>query len=87
MNQQHYPQILDTIIEYISEHVADGIEVSHESNFIAEGLLDSFATLSLIMTLESEFQIKFTPIELANPQLQLVSGLARCVSNKMKGQA
>ena len=50
---------------------------------MTQGLLDSFAILSLIMTLESEFKIKFKPIELANLELQQVKGLAQAVCDKL----
>ncbi|QBF84008.1 acyl carrier protein [Shewanella maritima] len=81
MNQAQQ-DITNTIIDYIKQH-ADEVSVTEHSNFVTEGLLDSFAILSLIMTLESEFSIKFTPIELADSSLQVVGGLAAAALAKM----
>ncbi|MDO6618568.1 acyl carrier protein [Shewanella sp. 6_MG-2023] len=81
MNNEQYPHVVETILDYIAQHCE--VSVDDNSNFVAEGLLDSFAILSLIMMLESEFNVKFKPIELANPQLQLVKGLAQSVCDKL----
>ena len=81
MNNEHYSKVVESILDYISQHADE--PVGESSNFVSEGLLDSFAILSLIMTLESEFKIKFKPIELANPALQQVKGLAISVCDKL----
>ncbi|WP_153913943.1 acyl carrier protein [Shewanella sp. TC10] len=81
MNNEQYSKVVETILNYINEHTDEAVNES--SNFVTEGILDSFAILSLIMTLESEFNIKFKPIELANPALQQVQGLAASVCNKL----
>ena len=77
-------KVIDFIIDYIIDNTAqDGVEVSGQSNFITEHLLDSFATLSMIMTLESEFSIKFEPSELANENMRVVNELAEIIVNKL----
>ncbi|WP_076410839.1 phosphopantetheine-binding protein [Shewanella sp. UCD-KL12] len=83
MNNEQYSQVLETILSYIKQNISAEVSVDEASNFVTEGLLDSFAILSLIMTLESEFLIKFKPVELANPDLQLVKGLAQSVCDKL----
>ena len=83
MNNEQYSHIVEIILAYIHQHNTVDLAVNEMSNFVTEGLLDSFAILSLIMTLESEFKIKFKPIELAKPQLQLVKGLAQLVCDKL----
>lgn len=81
MNNEHFSHVVEVIVEYIQQHNNDS--VNETSNFVTQGLLDSFAILSLIMTLESEFKIKFKPIELANLELQQVKGLAQAVCDKL----
>lgn len=83
MNNEQYSHIVETILAYIQQHITADITVDETSNFVTEGLLDSFAILSLIMTLEAEFKIKFKPLELANSELQLVKGLAQSVCAKL----
>lgn len=72
------------IIEYIEDNtVQDNIEVNGNSNFVDEQLLDSFATLSMIMTLESEFSIKLSPAELTDEKMRIVGLLAEKVAQKI----
>ncbi|MCL1066583.1 acyl carrier protein [Shewanella olleyana] len=81
MKNERVGEVVEYITSYIQQH-NDDISINDGSNFVKEGLLDSFAILSLIMTLESEFNVKFKPIELANEELQTIKGLAQAVCNK-----
>ena len=79
------PDIQSEIIDYIKANTKNSFDVLDEStNFVENGLLDSFAILNLIMTLEAEYGIKFQPQELADPNLRTVGALTRCVQEKMK---
>ena len=72
------------IIEYIEDNTAlDNVTVNEASNFVNEQLLDSFATLSMIMTLESEFSIKLSPAELTDEKMRVVGFLAESVARKI----
>ncbi|NVK17395.1 MAG: acyl carrier protein [Methylocystaceae bacterium] len=72
------------IFDYISDHTPDLNEpLSRSTNFVECGLLDSFEILNFIMTIESEFNIKFQPQELANPDIRVISTLADVISHKM----
>jgi len=76
-------KVIEFIIDYIIDNTAqDNVEVCDNSNFIKEHLLDSFATLSMIMTLESEFGIKFEPSELADEGMRVIHELAEIIVNK-----
>ncbi|TPH17152.1 acyl carrier protein [Litorilituus lipolyticus] len=80
-------QVEQFIIEYIEDNTTeDNISVSGSSNFVNEQLLDSFATLSMIMTLESEYAIKLTPMELADEKMRVVHALAEKVASKIAPQ-
>lgn len=77
-------QVEQFIIEYIEDNTTeDNISVNGSSNFVNEQLLDSFATLSMIMTLESEYSIKLSPMELADEQMRVVRTLAEKVASKV----
>lgn len=76
--------IQNYILTFISENSGqENTEISLQTNFVEEGLLDSFSILNLIMNLESEFNVKFSPYELADPSLQVVSPLSNAVLNKI----
>ncbi|WP_182440149.1 acyl carrier protein [Colwellia sp. RSH04] len=78
-------QVEQFIIEYIEDNTTeDNISVNGSSNFVNEQLLDSFATLSMIMTLESEYSIKLSPMELADEQMRVVRTLAEKVASKVE---
>ena len=76
--------IKDFIVEYIEDNAStEGALINDETNFVETGLLDSFAILGLIMTLESQYSIKFEPRELADPALRIVGTLAQIIASKM----
>jgi len=80
-------QVEQFIIEYIEDNTTeDKISVNGSSNFVNEQLLDSFATLSMIMTLESEYSIKLSPMELADEKMRVVQTLAEKVASKIASQ-
>jgi len=77
--------VIKFIINYIIDNSSlDNINVSTHSNFITEHLLDSFATLSMIMTLESEYSFKFDPEELGNERMRVVGELAEIIISKIE---
>ncbi|WP_135076139.1 acyl carrier protein [Terasakiella sp. SH-1] len=76
-------EIQDFLITYIKDHIADEtVSVDENTNFVTTRLLDSFSILSMIMTLESEFAVKFTPQELSNADLQVVANMADTILEK-----
>jgi len=82
-NSTQSAKILQFIIEYIIDSTAlDDVTIDENSNFVNEHLLDSFATLSMIMTLESEFSVKLTSAELADENMRIVGKLAQLIANK-----
>jgi len=71
------------ILDYIRKNAENcPADLEEGTNYVEHKLLDSFAILNLIMTLESEFDIKFSPQELAATDLQIVSKLAQTVHEK-----
>jgi acyl carrier protein len=71
------------IISYISDNAASDTIIDASTNFVDSGLLDSFAILNLIMTLESQYGVKFEPRELADPELRIVATLTHLTKQKM----
>jgi acyl carrier protein len=72
------------ICEYIRSHIpGENQAVNENTNFVANELLDSFAILSLIMTLESQYSVKFQPEELADPTLHIVGNISQAVCKKL----
>jgi acyl carrier protein len=75
--------IQQDITDLIKANASSEVSIELETNFVKSGILDSFAILSMVMQIEQVFKIKFTIDELANTQLQTVSGLASAVANKL----
>lgn len=71
------------VIEGIQDSSGQQGALTGASNFVQSGLLDSFAILSLIMQLEQQFAIKFSIEDLANTEMQTVSGLAQAIAEKL----
>ena len=71
------------IIVYITSNSDDpDAAIDSSTNFVTSRMLDSFAILNLVMTLESEFAIKFEPQELADTRTHVVGQLAQMVASK-----
>jgi acyl carrier protein len=83
MSDAKLTEVQAYILDYIREQGGGGrAGLDASSNFVDSGLLDSFAILSLIMSLESEFAVKFQPHELADPAMRTVGVLAQAVLDK-----
>jgi len=59
-------------------------DINLTTDFVSTGILDSFAVLSLIMSLESEFSIKFQTEELADKSIRFINSLTELVVAKMQ---
>ena len=78
-------EIRTHILNHISDQGGLSIEeIDDACNFVTEGLLDSFATLTLIASLESVFKIHFDPLELADESVQTVGGLTSLAARKQQ---
>lgn len=78
---------LQSIEEFICGYIGRqpgnrGLAISPACNYVEEGILDSFAILSMIMDLESCYGIKFQAEELVVPGIKKISGLALMIHNK-----
>ncbi len=84
MNTQYHQQIEQFILDYIQENALyDNNNVSIDSDIVEDELLDSFAILSLIMSLESKFSVKFQTEELADKSIRVVKSLKQLVLDKV----
>ncbi|MBD1582213.1 acyl carrier protein [Pseudoalteromonas sp. S16_S37] len=52
-------------------------------NFITSGVLDSFEVLSLIMQIELEFSVSFSPEELLDEKNATIGGLISSIQAKL----
>tara|TARA_Y100001956_G_scaffold80071_1_gene94548 strand:+ start:181 stop:435 length:255 start_codon:yes stop_codon:yes gene_type:complete len=76
-------QITQFIVEYIEENTNEAApSIDATTEFAASGILDSFAILNLIITLESEFEITFSIDELSDESIRTVGPLAKLVDAK-----
>lgn len=76
-------EIENKVIALIAQNAAEAFEMNAQTNFVKEEILDSFAILSLIMQLETEFAIKFSVDEIANEALQTVAGMSAAIAAKL----
>lgn len=54
---------MDKLVEVLKS-VNDSIDYENESHLIDDGLLDSLSILSLVVEIESEFDIEISPLDL-----------------------
>lgn len=77
-------EIQKFIMNYIHDHAARrDLVLNKATNFVESQLLDSFAILNLIMTLESQYRVRFKPQELADSRLQTIHALAQIIHEKI----
>lgn len=84
MTDPRIEDVLGFLTDHIRDQVGEGTPIDANTNFVDSGLLDSFATLSMIMDLESRFSVKFRPQELADPALRTLGTLAEAVLGKIQ---
>ena len=78
MDQSKYKDVVSYIEQYIYSHSGAEIStLSEETNFVEQGLINSFETLALIMDLESQYVVKFQATSLASDSIQTIGGLAK----------
>jgi acyl carrier protein len=83
MNALPQQDIETFILEYIREQLPDpDTPIDGGTDVVASRLLESFAILDLIMTLENRYGVKFTPRELADPRIGVIGNLARRIAEK-----
>ncbi|MCR4376867.1 MAG: acyl carrier protein [Rhodospirillales bacterium] len=76
-------EIQSFVADYIRNHATgEEVVVDETTNFVDSRLLDSFAILSLILTLETQYSVRFQPQELVDPRLHTVGGLTQVINNK-----
>ena len=57
--------------------------LSFDQSLIAGGLIDSFAVLSVVTFLESQFEIQFDPEDLTGDNFDSISAMATLVRTQM----
>lgn len=77
-------KVLGFIVSYLSDR---GVDVSMDNciglNYMEDGIIDSFETLTFMMNIEEEFGIKITPVEMVNENNKTIDGLAKLIINKI----
>jgi acyl carrier protein len=72
----------EIIKAFITSHLVQGgapHDIPEKTDFIAEGYLDSFAVLTLLMALEQEFSFVFKPADLTDEKARTLEGLTDIV--------
>lgn len=80
------PEIIAFILGYLRDNGAPA-SVNADTDYVAEGLLDSFGILQLIMMLEAQYQIRFETRQLADTGLRQVGRLAALVAERLSAEA
>ena len=78
-------QVCDFVRQHIQENGSvSGLDLSADTNFVDSRILDSFAILTMILDIESEFSIKFDQAALASDEIKTIGGLADIVVQRSK---
>ena len=84
--KQHMQEVKEIIRGYILEQFLPGenpAELTDSTPLITGGILDSLATIKLVVFLEERFQIQIQAHETMVDYLDTVADIARLVSSKM----
>lgn len=78
---------MDTVKRFICDFLTErGAMLDEEematTDFVEAGLIDSFETLNLFMSLDEEFGVRASPTDMASPRLHTVDGLASFVRER-----
>ena len=76
---------MDKLIE-ILEEIKPGVDYETCDTLIDDGLLDSFAILSIVSELQDEFDISITPAEIVPENFNSAEGIWRLLE-RMKEEA
>lgn len=73
-----------TLITFFEQFLmARGVHLTHEQlndfNFMQSGLLDSFEMLSMVMQIDTEFNVKLSPEQMLSPETETVGGLINVI--------
>lgn len=72
---------LDWLVKTFQEKSGKS-DISTESNFFEQGLIDSFDIIMLIEEIEQKFDIRFTDEDFQNRSFATISGLADIIEQK-----
>lgn len=74
------------IIDFLAERgVVLGNEEMASVDFIEAGVIDSFETLNLFMSLDDAFGVRINPTQMIDTRLRTLDGLAGFVAERMNG--
>lgn len=81
---------MQRVQQFINNFLAErGVVLSGEEmasvDFIGAGVIDSFETLNLFMSLDNEFGVRINPAQMVDKHLRTLDGLARFVAEHMNG--
>lgn len=76
--------IIDFIITFFLER---GVSLSREDyqdiNYVDSAIIDSFEMLTLLMTIEDNFGVKITPMDIAEQQCKTLGELVLLINSKL----
>ena len=86
MNDSNLREVKDFIMsEFLPGE--DPAELTAETPLISAGILDSIATLKLVMFMEEKFRVAFEPHEVDKENLDTLARIGRLLASKQAGKA
>lgn len=75
----------EKVMEYIDRiAMGKGIKVQDETNLFDENILDSMEIISLLVYLQEEFAIEFSPEDLKYENYQTVNSIIKWLDEELK---
>ena len=78
-------EIKEWLIDWFSKHSsldAEGIMAASTSNYMEQGLIDSFSFVMLLSDIDDEYGIAFTNDDFLNPDFMNIDGLAKLIDER-----
>lgn len=83
MDSQEVFDVVNICVREAAMIDMDDDELTPECDLMDEGFVDSLGLVSIIIQVETNYNIKFTDGDIAQPRLATIKGLAEMISEKL----
>lgn len=76
---------IEWVIDWFEKHSsegADSIEESPNTNYMEQGLIDSFGFVQMLSDIDDEYDILFQNDDFQNPDFMNIEGLAKMIDER-----
>jgi acyl carrier protein len=82
-----YENVIEMVVNHLQTYLMvpfDDPEVSHDTNLLETGFVDSYGLIELIQQLESTYGIEFSAEDMVTSDVVTARGISRIVAEKIE---